>query len=166
MNRHGNLQKYRNPNPLQKFLLTRFLHRISNLAEGLGAKRVLDCGSAEGFVLNRLLSERCASEGIGIDIDREALERGRQLHPSISFLPASAFACPFKDDSFDLVLCTEVLEHVVQPERVLNELSRVTRRYVLLSVPHEPFFRAANFLRGKHVRRLGNDPEHIHNWTA
>ena len=48
----------------------------------------------------------------------------------------------------------------------MRELTRVSSEYVLLSVPHEPWFRGANFLRGKHLVNFGNDPEHLHNYTG
>jgi hypothetical protein len=48
----------------------------------------------------------------------------------------------------------------------LEELRRVCSRSCLISVPNEPFFMLANFLRGKNLSAWGNDPEHLHNWTA
>jgi ubiquinone/menaquinone biosynthesis C-methylase UbiE len=71
----------------------------------------------------------------------------------------------YKDNAFDLVLCNEVLEHVENPEKALQELKRVTSKYLLLSVPNEPIFMASNFLRGKNVSRWGNDIEHINHWS-
>ena len=48
-------------------------------------------------------------------------------------------ALPFRDNSFDITICTEVLEHL--PEEVLSkgvkELLRVSRKYVLVSVPYK-----------------------------
>jgi ubiquinone/menaquinone biosynthesis C-methylase UbiE len=79
---------------------------------------------------------------------------------------ANVLALLFADAQFDLVLCNEVLEHLRKPEIALRELRRVTRAYVLLSVPHEPWFRLLNALRGKHLWAWGNDPEHIQNWTG
>ncbi len=60
----------------------------------------------------------------------------------------------------------EVLEHLPDSAVGLRELTRVSAEYVLLSVPHEPLFRGANLLRGKHINALGNDPEHLHNYSG
>jgi SAM-dependent methyltransferase len=79
---------------------------------------------------------------------------------------ADAHHLPFPDNSFDLVLCLEVLEHLPDSGVGLRELLRVARDCVVVSVPHEPFFRAANFLRGKHLRALGNDPEHLQTYSG
>ena len=46
----------------------------------------------------------------------------------------------FPDKSFDIVLCQQVLEHVVDPVKALYELKRVTRRQLIITVPYEPFF--------------------------
>ena len=47
---------------------------------------------------------------------------------------------------------------------MLPVLERIARRFVVTSVPWEPFFRGLNFLRGKHVLAFGNDPEHVNHW--
>ncbi|WP_434428356.1 hypothetical protein [Nannocystis pusilla] len=66
--------------------------------------------------------------------------------------------------SFDMVMMLEVLEHIPGPAQMLPILRRLARRHVLLSVPREPFFCALNFMRGKNLTRLGNDPEHVNHW--
>ena len=76
------------------------------------------------------------------------------------------YKLPYKSNSFDLVVCTEVLEHLENPKKALRELIRVSGKYILLSVPNEPFFRLSNFLRGKNLPRWGNDIEHVQNWTS
>ncbi|MGB9724470.1 MAG: class I SAM-dependent methyltransferase [Chloroflexia bacterium] len=165
LSRYGNLQKYRNPNPLQRYLLRRFLARVQALVGPLQNRSVLDVGCAEGFVL-RALQQKMPHSGplVGIDVDGAALRRGREWHPGISFCQGNALALPFPDHSFDLVLCLEVLEHLERPRQALREIARVARYQVLISVPHEPFFRLANLLRGKHLKRMGDDPEHLHHW--
>jgi 2-polyprenyl-3-methyl-5-hydroxy-6-metoxy-1,4-benzoquinol methylase len=63
------------------------------------------------------------------------------------------------------VLCLEVLEHLAEPAAALAELARVARQAVILSVPHEPYFRIGNVLRGKHLDRWGDHPEHVQHWN-
>src|SRR5690606_37182112 len=69
------------------------------------------------------------------------------------------------DRSFDLVLAVEVLEHVATPALALAELARVTRGPVVVTVPHEPWWRVANVARGKYLRDLGNTPGHVQHWS-
>ena len=55
-----------------------------------------------------------------------------------------ATTLPFPDDSFDLVLAIEALEHVPRPEAALTELARVCSGTFIGSVPFEPIWRAGN----------------------
>jgi len=162
----GNWQKYQSRNPLQRLLLRNFLNTVMALTRSLQTSTVLDAGCAEGFVSQRLLEERSDTLIVGIDVDMEALARGRELHPAVMFKPGDVNALPFADRSFDLVICNEVLEHLAHPELALSELQRVTRHYCLISVPHEPLFRLSNLLRGKNLSRLGDDEDHWQHWGA
>ncbi len=167
MSQHGNLQKYESSNPVQQWLLSRFLRQAAKLTASLGASTILDAGCAEGFV-SRYLRQEWGTQAKfwGVDLDVDALVRGRALMPGMQRNCASVLALPFPDLQFDLVLCNEVLEHLLEPEMALRELRRVTRAYVLLSAPHEPWFRLLNALRGKHISTWGNDPEHVQHWTG
>ena len=179
---YGNLQKYLNPNPLQRYLVRRFHRRIASLLKATGAERMLDAGCGEGFVISYLLQGNDGLTITGIDCSLEAIEIARlMMQPVLSeacpelrrrveggvfFDVGDLREMPYDDDSFDLVMCLEVLEHLPDPHRGLCELRRVTSAHCLVSVPHEPFFRATNFLRGKHVPAWGRDPEHLQHWTA
>lgn len=88
------------------------------------------------------------------------------LFPKVKIKHASIYEIPFPNNSFDLVICTEVLEHLETPSLAIEEVKRVSRRNILISVPNEPFFMLGNFLRGKNMGKLGNDPEHINHWTV
>ena len=76
-----------------------------------------------------------------------------------------ATTLPFPDDSFDLVLAIEVLEHVPTPDHALSELSRVCSGTFVASVPFEPIWRAGNIVRRRYVKALGNTPGHVNHWT-
>ena len=160
----GNWQKYNNPNPVQQFLISRFLSTVGHLVEQSNGLILADIGCAEGFVTRYLQSSRPGIRCVGVDIDVGALERGKLITPDRQAQQASIYNVPYKSGAFDLVLCLEVLELLDRPAEALAELMRLTRRYCLVGVPHEPFFCVANFLRGKNFTRLGNDIEHVNHW--
>ena len=166
MSDYGNLQKYQNPNPIQQALIARFLHRLGAEFRPLDPATALDVGCGEGFVAAALQSAGTRTRFTGVDLSSDALREAQGNTPALQLCQADASALPFADDAFELGVCTEVLEHLLDPARALGELLRVCRRGALLSVPHEPWFRLANLVRGKHLRRWGNDPEHVNNWSA
>lgn len=163
---YGNWQKYQSKNPFQQRLINRFLAQVRAMVAPLPVASVLDAGCGEGFVLNMLV-HTCADLKlvVGADIDGEALRRGRTLFPNLVFWQADIAHLPCPANSFDIVIGTEVLEHLRYPSEALAELCRVSKRYCLFSVPHEPFFRLCNLARGKSICRLGNDIDHYQNWS-
>lgn len=163
---YGNWQKYQSKNPVQKALINRFLDQMRSLVEPLPVRFLLDAGCGEAFILSTMVQARSDLEvAVGIDIDRDALGRGHELSPDIPLIEADILHLPYPSDSFDIVVCAEVLEHLTNPDEALAELCRVSRKYCLLSVPHEPLFCLSNLLRGKNISRLGNDIEHYQNWS-
>lgn len=160
----SNVRKYRDGNPVVRWLLGRFLSRVVGEAGKIAPAMVLDAGCGEGMVLERLaaaLPEACLS---GFDLAGAAVEEARARVPRAEVRQASIMAIPWPDRAFDLVVCCEVLEHLEEPERGLRELARVARGELLLTVPHEPWFRLGNLARGRHVWRWGNHPEHVQQW--
>jgi SAM-dependent methyltransferase len=165
---YGNRQKHLNPNPLQRTLLDRFHQKVAELVRRTGATCLLDAGCGEGFVLKYLQEQDLPLTGtMGGDFNAEALRWGQaNLKHNAPLTHLNIHHLPFAGNSFPLVICLEVLEHLPDSTVGLRELARVSSDYVLLSVPHEPFFRGANFLRGKHMMAFGNDPEHFHNYSG
>jgi len=161
----SNLIKYRTKNPVQKKLIDRFQNRLVIMLVG---KReisyVVDVGCGEGFGLYHLKANGIGDRYLGIDASSEALRLARQVNPGFKYRKGDIYKLPFKDKSVDLVVCCEVLEHLEDPEAALSELKRVSKKYILLSVPLEPWFRLLNFARGKYLKTWGNHPEHINWW--
>lgn len=162
---YGNWQKYNSANHLQHLMIARFLETVRRTIQVSGAVSMADVGCAEGFVSAFLRQSIPMLSGTGMDIDLAALRRGRQLNPGFECQLADIHHLPYRSKSVDLVLSLEVLEHLQTPAMALAEISRVARRYCLLSVPHEPFFRLANLARGKSISRLGDDIDHRQHWT-
>jgi SAM-dependent methyltransferase len=101
----------------------------------------------------------------GVELDRGALQRAQARNPRGGLVQGDAGALPIAARTYDLALCLEVLEHLADPGQALAEVRRVARRGCILSVPHEPFFRLGNALRGKNLGRLGDPPDHVQHWT-
>ena len=127
--------------------------------------RVLEVGCGEGFMLDVVERAGLGAELTGVDFSEPAIAGARARLGDRATLEARD-ARELADDgrTFDLVMMLEVLEHIPQPEQMLPILEQLTNRYLLLSVPWEPFFRGLNFLRGKHLSAFGNDPEHVNHW--
>lgn len=160
-----NYRKHTSKNPLQKFLINNFLNTVLKEARKVKPRSILDVGCGEGFILENLRKNNIGKELVGIDFSESAIQIGKKMHPNLDLKPGTIYHIPFKDKSFDLVICSEVLEHLNHPEKAMEELERVTRNNCIISVPHEPWFMLANFLRGKNISRWGNDIEHVQHWS-
>ena len=165
MQQTDNYKKHTHRNPIQRLLLWNFFRHLKNLTVSRKVDSILDAGCGEGFTLNRLKEKGIGRRWEGLEYSEAAIELGKKVYPDIKIIHGSVYELPYKDNSFDLVLCTEVLEHLEEPAKALKELVRVSNKYLVISVPNEPFFMLAQLIRGKNWSRLGNDIEHINHWT-
>lgn len=161
----SNLRKHRSANVLQRWLIERFHASAAELLAQTNAHSILDAGCGEGIAMQSLLAEQTGCVA-GLDGSIGALQVAGQVNPDRDFISGDVTKLPFPTNSFDLVVCMEVLEHIEHPQRGLAELCRVSGGWLLLSVPNEPLFRGANFLRGKNMHAWGNDPGHVNHWTS
>lgn len=101
-------------------------------------KDVLDAGCGVGYG-SAFLAESARSV-VGVDVDDEALAyaRGRYVAPTLEFVHGDLLSLAFEADRFDTVCAFEVIEHLGQPERFLDEAARVLRDggTFVLSTPH------------------------------
>ena len=162
----SNFEKHTTKNPVGKLFLNNFLNSVVKTIRPLNIDSVLDVGCGEGFTLHRLSKEKIGKEFEGVEADETAIALGKKLYPRLTIKKGDIYKLPFKDNSFDLVVCTEVLEHLDNPRKAYKELIRVCRKYILLSVPNEPFFTWQRIARFQNILHLGAHPEHIQHWSA
>jgi len=158
--------KYRSKNPIKKFLIKRFQEKLLTLIKTTGAKQVLDAGCGEGYQLSLLNDPMQDWHLEGFDINAELVNKARQKVPNVSLRVSDIYNCGYPDGIFDLVISTEVLEHLEYPEKALSEIVRLTKRWAILSVPNEPLFRLSNLLAGNNILRLGSHKGHCNKWSA
>ncbi len=161
-----NFEKHNTKNPVGKLFLNNFLNTVVKTIRPLNIDSVLDVGCGEGFTLARLQKEKIGKSYEGIERDGAAIELGNKLYPRLKITKGDIYKLPFKNNSFDLIVCTEVLEHLDNPRKAYKELIRVSKKYILLSVPNEPFFTIQRMARFQNILHLGAHPEHIQHWTV
>ncbi len=151
-------QQYAEPGPLPDPRLDRKFARICELVrEQLPATAFLDAGCGDGRYLAALSGELPARVA-GVDISERILETARS-RTSAELRQANLEALPFANGEFDLVLCSQVIEHVLDAVAAVRELARVLRAGGVLIVStdneHNVVSRVLNAPRTGLVRLLG-----------
>ena len=103
---------------------------------------------------------------IGFDVTTRsfAKKKGGNFH----FVVADGGFAPFKDNSFDFVLCNMVLEHVEEDQKALSELQRVLKKgkYVIITVPTDDWSLLYNELPYLPAKLFGRDLGHGFNYYS
>jgi SAM-dependent methyltransferase len=95
---------------------------VANFSSILTGK-ILDVGCSHAW-LRKLLPD---AQYVGVDIDG---------NPDFQLNLEEAKQLPFGDNEFDCVVCTDVLEHLNNLHQIFDELVRVSRRHILVSLPN------------------------------
>jgi ubiquinone/menaquinone biosynthesis C-methylase UbiE len=97
--------------------------------------RVLDVGCGTGALLSHVRRQARAplAEMVGVDM----IGPDKPLGEGIRFVCSWVEDLPFADKSFDTVVCTHVIEHILDLRRAIAELRRITRRRLIIVVPRE-----------------------------
>ena len=108
-----------------------------------GAGRILDVGCGRGFYARAIAALYPQAAVVGVDYSNDyltaAAEHTRGM--AVQFARADARSLPFASGEFDAIVCSEVLEHIVEDGAVLMELNRVLRDegLLLISVPNRQY---------------------------
>lgn len=131
------------------------------------ATRVLDVGCASGWLTSRIAHVLPRAKVVGVDISPKMITYAKVAHPEVNFICADAHKLPFPNKSFDLIVCTETLEHVVDPLKVLKEIRRClsNKGIVIISMDSGSFlFRFIWFFWLKTKGRVWNHA-HLHKFN-
>lgn len=102
----------------------RFYDEIADSCITLHPKKIIDIGCGTGELLRRIVNRVPAVDVVGIDHAKSAVDRARNLVPSGRWYVADLYTFESERD-FDLVICTEVLEHLQRPEHAVERLARL-----------------------------------------
>jgi len=123
---------------IDTFIQTRILRPIRlnvilKILNKLPSGTIIDLGCMDDYLLKRI-SKRF--DYIGYD-ENPLCKNEKIIQGKIENIQ--------KNKKFDIVMATEVLEHVDNPVEAIKNLKRLSKRFILISVPNEPFFSMFRF---------------------
>jgi len=164
----GNVfDRFRSKNPIVKLIMNRFIKCFLNLISPLTFKNIIEIGAGEGHIINIIKNLKkkevtIFASDISIDILKDD---NMPREENIFLIVFDVNNTPLKQNTFDLVVCSEVLEHLKEVDNTLQEIKRISKKYILFSVPREPIWRFLNMVRLRYLKDLGNTPGHIQHWS-
>ena len=124
-------------------------------------RRALDIGCGLGVMLEKL--SQISEEVVGLDIVNNTKTT------KLILFDLNLGKLPFKDELFDLIVCTEVLEHLCYPHQVLKEISRIliVDEYFVVGLPNSyNIIDLFKIIRGKPLPELDFDAYGHHVFTS
>ena len=116
--------------------------------------KILDIGCGEGSTLLYLKNE--SNKLYGMDISEEAIELSRNNLTDVTyFLGDITKKETLPDQKFDLIICSEVLEHITDDEIAIENISSLLKKgsYLIITVPHRKDYWTKADTEAGHVRR-------------
>ena len=141
--------------PMHRFKRRRVMPRIRKVVgalQGMNPATVLDIGSGRGTALWPMMDQLPSTAFTAVDCDGSLADDLQNIARRVARLTAhrmDAGALVFSDATFDVVTALEVLEHLADPRTALRQVFRITRRFVIVSVPSKD----------------DKNPEHRHTFT-
>jgi ubiquinone/menaquinone biosynthesis C-methylase UbiE len=130
--------------------------RIMKELARLRVDSMLDVGGAEGyksFIASNLFGIKVHTS----DLSEEACKRAREIF-GVEATPLDIHEIPFADGQFDVLICSETLEHVTEPKQAIDELLRVAKKAVIITVPVEdPEHLEEDYSKNNHVNAFDVD---------
>lgn len=96
-----------------------FLDLISDILPETKSKKILDVGCGESIYLSRIVDGEIK---VGIDVSILPIIKAKSHNPNMLFVLGDGNYLPFKENSFDVIYCTEVIEHFYNPDKLINQI--------------------------------------------
>jgi 2-polyprenyl-3-methyl-5-hydroxy-6-metoxy-1,4-benzoquinol methylase len=104
-----------------------------NLLNGQG-KTALDVGCAYGYAVNILSS--LGYDAYGVDISKYGIKKAKELYPADFLVCDVQKGLPFSKDSFDLITCFEVIEHLSSPLQAIRNMFTLCKGVMICTTPN------------------------------
>ncbi|MDI7258316.1 MAG: methyltransferase domain-containing protein [Thermodesulfobacteriota bacterium] len=123
-------------NPFIRFIESKRVRSIFKMMDIHKDDFVVEIGCGAGNVIEKVVSGKL----FGTDISPSILLKAKEkLNQKVQLFQADAEILPCKDQVFMQVICSEVLEHLLDPSAALNEIARILKKEgtAIISIPNE-----------------------------
>ena len=132
-------------------------HRYLMACDVVSGKKVLDAACGEGYGSHLLASY--ADKVVAVDIDESSIDHAKRRYrrDNLKFLCADVLEIPIPDNSFDVVVSFETLEHLAEHQQLLSEFKRVLKEdgVLIISTPDKAEYSdKTGFDNEYHVKEL------------
>lgn len=155
---------YNSPNHVVRFVHNDRQEKIINMLPINGKYKILDAGCGEGHLLEKMHNKFPYYHYYGSDITDVALASAKERCSFAIIQKMDLKKLEYENEFFDVIICTEVLEHIYEYETVINELIRVLKKdgILIVSFPNELLWTLSRFIL---KRRPIKVPDHVNSFT-
>ncbi len=162
------IQKYYENKAVKYKIKDKRLENVFSLTTNINGKYVLDVGCGDGFLGSRV--KKKGGYVYGIDISKKAILIAKKQLTEAKVVDLNEERLPFRNKYFDLVISTEVIEHLFDPSNFLKEINRVLKKNgeLIITTPNILYWgNRLNFLVGKflYTKEGVFDESHVHFFT-
>src|SRR5437867_4917740 len=142
--------------------------RILEVVERVRPAHVLDIGCGSGYLGAQIKTRQPGAVVDGVDISTVALERARARLDRVWHLDLDAAGLPAPAGVYDLVIASEVVEHLYDVQHAAAEIARVLKAggHAVLTVPNLAYWRYRLDLLCGRLPLPADDSRHLHQFTA
>ncbi len=128
--------------------------------------RVLDLGVGDGALLTYMM-ERKKIDAFGLDVSPKAVEYCQAHGLDVVLADINKPISDFLSGQYDYIICSEIIEHLPDPEGLLNSLRPFVRKGIIVSIPNTGFYQhRLRLLFGRFPLQWVVTPgEHLRFWT-
>lgn len=154
---------YNSPNPLERRLWKQKKKNIKKYFYEIEVKNVIDLGCGDAGILETIPT---SVNYHGVDISptqisyaKKTIKKSGRKNAYLSV--EDILNLKIKDNSYDAALLCDVVEHVLEPQALLNEAKRIVKKdgYIIISIPNEFLWL---LMRAMLLRFPLHSPDHLH----
>ncbi|MEK7482202.1 MAG: class I SAM-dependent methyltransferase [Patescibacteria group bacterium] len=132
---------YASPSFIVRYIEGKRIKEVARLINAQAADNLIELGCGEGHILEKLGQSKITGVDLSETSLKKAAERMKRAGKPARFVKANVEELPLEitGEKFNKIICSEVIEHVQRPEKVIGEISKIAspNADIVISAPNE-----------------------------